>query len=120
MKYCFWFLLLIAGIPLLIYPAVLLANVMSLAGHPSAKPIPPELWLTCQGFLWSSTFYPLVYVYCARQAVARSKVDNFRGALNMSMLPLLYLCLVAAFFCGWMITSRSMVSITQSPATIGP
>ncbi len=90
---------------MLIYPFILLANVMSLAGHPSSKPIPLALLLTSQGFLWTSTLYPIVYVYCAKQAIACSQTDDPKNSMKVSLVPLLYLCLVAMFFGGWMIMS---------------
>src|SRR5260370_5094703 len=105
MKHLFWLWLLVAGAPLLIYPFVLLANVMSLAGHPSSNPVPLGLLLTSQGFQWSLTLYPIVYVYCAKQAIACSQTDDSKSATNLSVVPLLYLCLVAAFFGEWMIKS---------------
>ncbi len=106
MKRRFWIWLLIAGAPLLIYPFFLLANVMSLAGHPASHPTRLALRLTSQGFLWTSTLYPIVYIYCASKAIACSRAGNPKAAVNMSVLPLLYLALVAAFFCGWMISNQ--------------
>ncbi len=105
MKYRFWLWLALGGAPLIIYPIVLLANVMSLGGEPPMHPVPLALRLSSQGFLWSSTAYPIVYFYCARQAIYYRQAKP-KYAVNMSTLPLLYLAIVAALFCGWMITSR--------------
>jgi hypothetical protein len=55
-------------------------------------------------FLWTSTLYPLVYVYCARQATACARKDDQKNAIRFSLVPLLYLCLVAVLFFGWIST----------------
>jgi uncharacterized Tic20 family protein len=99
----------IARAPLLIYPAVLLANVMSLARQRPSKPVPSAELLAPSAqlhallellFLWTSTLYPLVYVYCARQATACARKDDQKNAMRFSLVPLLYLCLVAVLFFG--------------------
>jgi hypothetical protein len=108
----------IARAPLLFYPAVLLANVMSLAGERSSKSVPSAQLLTPSAqlhalleflFLWTSTLYPLVYVYCARQATACAQKDDQKNAMRFSLVPLLYLCLVIALCVGWFLAeSRSV------------
>ncbi len=101
MKLRAWVVLIPAGIPLIVYPFVLLANVMSLAGHQSAEPCPPALLVASQGFLWSSTLYPVVYVVCARTALAMSRKMKTGLALLLALLPIVYLGIVAAFFAAW-------------------
>jgi hypothetical protein len=104
MKYRFWIWLLLGAAPLLIYPIVLLANVMSLAAQPSSQPVPILLQLSSKAFLWSSTLYPIVYLYYARKAIANSKQGDSRTAVTMSLLPLVYLILVLIFLCAWFAT----------------
>jgi hypothetical protein len=103
MTYRIWFWLAIAGAPLIIYPVVLVANIMSLGAEPPIQPPPLALRLTSQGFLWGSTVYPIIYLSCAVPAIIQ-RVAKPKLALNLAALPLLYLTILAALFCGWMIT----------------
>src|SRR5688572_5907060 len=103
MTYRLWIWLAIGGAPLIIYPVVLVAHIMSLGGEPPKHPAPLALRLSSQGFLWGSTVYPIVYFCCAVPAIYHRRAKP-RFALNMATLPLLYLTVLAALFCGWMIT----------------
>jgi hypothetical protein len=104
MKYRYWVWLAIGGLPLLIYPFILLANIMSLAATPSPKPVPILLWLFSKAFLWGSTLYPAVYVFCGILAIAKSQQRHYHWASTVALLPLLYLVLVLAAMAGWMAT----------------
>jgi len=104
MKIRIWIWLIVAGIPLCIYPFVLLANIMSIAGEPPRVPAPWYLWFTSQGFLWTSTLYPLIYLYCVVKVIDFWKESNFDSAFRMSRIPLAYLGVVAGFFLGWLAT----------------
>ena len=106
MQFRYWLLLILAGLPLALYPFLLVANIMSLAGHQSPDPTPLLLRLTANAFLWSSTLYPVVYMACVVLAISLSAMGSTSTAAKMSLLPLCYLALVVAFFCGWMITSQ--------------
>jgi hypothetical protein len=105
MKYRFWIWLAIGGLPLLVYPFILLGNAMSLAATPSSKSVPILLYLSAKVFLWGSTLYPVVYIFCAVTAVAKSQQGDFRKASTVALLPLLYLALVLAAMAGWMATN---------------
>jgi hypothetical protein len=98
--------LVLGAIPLFIYPFLLIANVMSLAGEPSHNPVSLALRLSSQGFLWSSTLYPVVYVGCAIMSVIQSQWGDGRTAERCALLPLLYLVGVAALFLLWLATSE--------------
>jgi hypothetical protein len=109
----------IARAPLLIYPAVLLANVMSCARHRPSEPVPSAQLLAPSAqlhallellFLRTSTLYPLVYVYCARQATACARKDDPKNAMRFSLVPLLYLCLVAVLFFGAIYTESQSLN----------
>ena len=54
-------LFILSGLPLIVYPAVLMASVMSLAGGVSGE---EQLYLVVivYGFLIGSLLYPLVYI----------------------------------------------------------
>lgn len=56
------FLFVIAGVPLLLYPFVLIANVMSLAAEPTGQPAPLVLTIICYAFLAASSSYPATYI----------------------------------------------------------
>ncbi len=54
-------LLLLAGLPLVIYPVLLIANVMSLAGYQSTS-AGAMVTIVSLGFFFTSTIYPVVYI----------------------------------------------------------
>ena len=86
--------LVLTGLPLLIYPFVLLANIMSLAGHRSPD---TSLWMTfiSSTFLILSSFYPLPYLI--------GLIGYWRTRRNIyAALPFLYGVLVLAIMALWM------------------
>ncbi|CAM3436626.1 hypothetical protein FLLO111716_10130 [Flavobacterium longum] len=86
--------LVLAGLPLLIYPFVLLANIMSLAGHRSPD---TSLWMTFISslFLILSTLYPVPYLI--------GLIGYWRTRRNIyAALPCLYGVLVLAIMALWM------------------
>jgi len=100
-----WFWLILGGLPLMIYPFLLVANVMSLAGNPSSEPVSLVVQLASQGFLWGSTLYPLVYIPCALIAVLCSFGESDHIAVRFAFMPILYLGAVIACFFLWLATS---------------
>lgn len=106
MKHRIWLWLVLGAIPLLIYPFLMVANVMSLAAEPPHYPVSLALRLSSQGFLWSSTLYPLVYFGSAIVALIQSHFQNDRAARRYAVLPLLYLIGVIALFLLWLATSE--------------
>jgi len=101
MKYRVWLWLLVGGVPLIVYPVVLLANVMALAGQPPANPLPLYQQFIVKGFLWGATLYPIVYLSCFTKAIGFSRQQDYRRAVITALLPLLYLVGVAMLFAGW-------------------
>jgi hypothetical protein len=100
MKYRYWIWLLIGALPLPIYPLLLFINMMSLGG---AMALWSKSWahfLTANGFLWGSSLYPLVYVRCFREASSKARRADYRAAINVAILPVLYLAAVLGLFCG--------------------
>ncbi len=104
MKSYYWIFLIVGGLPLLIYPFILLANVMSLAGTQGSTPVPISQWLAAKAFLWSSTLYPLVYLACLIAAIACSRGGDGQKALMLSIAPLAYVGLCVALMFLWMLT----------------
>ena len=56
-------LLLIGALPLLVYPFVLMANIMSLAAE-GATDAEGTVAFAAKCFFWLSTIYPAVYLPC--------------------------------------------------------
>ena len=105
MKQRYWILLIVGALPLLIYPFILLANVMSLAATKTSTPVRPLQNLTSTAFLWSSTAYPIVFVVCLLAAIASSRSAHGTAALMFAIVPLAYLALCVLLFIGWIVTS---------------
>ena len=106
MKHRIWPWLALGAIPLLAYPFLMVANVMSLAAEPPHYPVSLGLRLSSQGFLWSSTLYPIVYFGCAIMAFVQSHFEIDRDARRYALLPLLYLIGVIALFLIWLATGE--------------
>jgi hypothetical protein len=103
MKYAFWVPIVISAIPLIIYPFVLLANLMSLAAEPTAESIQVPLWfkLVVYGFLWGSSLYPLALFGCGIWALARSRQNAPKSAILIALIPMAYLAILAVLFIVW-------------------
>jgi hypothetical protein len=93
-------LLVIGALPLLIYPFVALASVMSLAGHTDGKE-PGLLMAVARGFQITSLLYPVVYVGALVGAVSLRKTKEVI-ARRIATIPLWFLALTVALLMGWM------------------
>jgi hypothetical protein len=97
-------LLTLGGIPLIIYPFILLAGVMSLAGSPSGASV--LLTLVVFLFLIGSIAYPAVYFPCL--IVSKKEWKKEDGIhLKYSAVPLIYLCGLAILMSLWMMLDQS-------------
>jgi hypothetical protein len=87
-------LMLVAGaLPLLAYPMVLVAGVMSLAAERQGDE--PALQMALMAaFVLGTLAYPLVYAPCAAVAVATMRMPNRGLPLGFSIAPLGYLLLL--------------------------
>ena len=88
----------LGGLPLIAYPALLVANIMSAAAPPEPK-APRLLLAVVRTFLVGTTTYPVVFLLClfgARRALGRGEWE--RG-LALSSLPLVEI----AALCGLMV-----------------
>ncbi len=83
------------GIPLLAYPFVLLANLMSLAGHRTGD---EAFWkqFIVYGFLLLTTTYPISYLY----GFISARKTKFEGYYYL-LYPLIHLLLILLFFHLW-------------------
>lgn len=93
-------LLLIGGLPLLAYPAVFLAGVMSLAGERTGNES-AVLVIVARSFLIGSMVYPLIYVPCAMAAVSMAKKGRAESALKICKVPLVFLAALGVLFFTW-------------------
>lgn len=100
MKFVMYFLLLVGALPLLIYPLLLPAFVMSLFGHKTGNE-PMQLVLVVYSFLLGSLAYPGVFAVCAVLAVIQTRSNRNWMALGFAALPYLYLVLLAGLFNAW-------------------
>lgn len=87
----------IAGLPLLLYPFVLMSTAMSL-GAPKAGDEPILVKLLAYGFLLSYLAYPLVYGACLIILVPSWLVAPPMQVVVLSLMPIGYLLLVAALY----------------------
>jgi hypothetical protein len=95
-------LLVFAAVPLLIYPFVLLANVMSLAGTRTGSE-PVGQVLVSYAFLFASTAYPLAYLLCLIFSIVAMKTGREQAGLYWSLGPFVYLLGLGLLFVLWML-----------------
>lgn len=88
------------GLPLLVYPAVLFAGVMSLAGEPTGD-VPLLVRAVVTSFLLGSIIYPLVYIPSAIKALGLSRAQEIDRAYRMSQVPLKFLLVLGALLLVW-------------------
>ncbi|WGK64840.1 hypothetical protein [Croceiramulus getboli] len=83
------------GLPLLIYPVILIANAMSAgAFHGQSTPL---LTVVVSGFLWTSTLYPISYLLAWLPFLRKRPYGYF--------LPAGHLLTAIAFFMLWLYLS---------------
>ncbi len=101
-KLCAYLLLVVGGLPLPIYPFVLLANVMSLAAERADdKSGSVSLLLVVKAFLWSSTAYPLVYVPCGLMAFKMIRAGRMESGLWLAGVPVVLLVFIVLLLRVW-------------------
>jgi hypothetical protein len=100
----YWILLIIGAVPLLVYPFILIANIMSFAGTQGSAPVSASQWIMSKAFLWSATLYPVVYIGCLISAIVYSRSGDGAMAFKLAAAPLAHggLCVLLLF--GWMMT----------------
>lgn len=91
-------LLAVGALPLLIYPFIFLAGIMSLVGDTrNAGPLP--VLLITYVTLLGSLAYPMVYLPSA--VLALRSLKQKAPAVRLSAIPLTYLAAVAGLFAMW-------------------
>lgn len=97
------FNLILGALPLLIYPMIFMASIMSLAAIRAGDEI-SLLMLASNGFLLTSLAYPLVYFISLFGTIIQKNKDN---AKRWSLIPLKYLLIVIVLMLLWMLTEET-------------
>ncbi|BDP43416.1 hypothetical protein DAETH_33850 (plasmid) [Deinococcus aetherius] len=95
-----WVLRGLGALPLLAYPLVLPASLMTLGTSDPNSP-PAALVAVKQAFCWGSLAYPLVYVGGLALAERAAGRGGARGNVTWSALPLLYMLGLGVLFQAW-------------------
>ena len=100
MKALVYSVLVLSGLPLVTYPVILLAGVMSLAGERAggAPLLLSVVAMTCQ---IASIAYPAIYFPFLRRAQRKMKSNEDEAAFRASLIPLGYLLALGALFAAW-------------------
>lgn len=97
--------LLLGALPLLVYPFVAIASVMSLAGYRTGTE-PMLRMLVARAFQITSLLYPVVYLGSLIAALSLKKADE-AAARKVTTIPFWFLLLIVAAFFGWMLLDRA-------------
>jgi hypothetical protein len=89
-------LLLLGGVALLFYPFVVIADLMSLAGHRDGAET--QSLAVMHTLIYSTLAYPVVYVLCV--VLTRLAVSRRHNAISIvtSAFPMIYVTLIVDFF----------------------
>lgn len=98
-------LLIVAGLPLLAYPGVLFANLMSLAGYRSGNESLISYVIPIS-YLAASTLYPGVYIISIGRYIFCLLKKNNVGARKAVYLPYKMLGLIIVLFLLWLLFSE--------------
>ena len=86
--------------PLAVYPAVVLASVMSLAGHRTGDE-PPGLLFVVNSFCILSIVYPAPAIACSILAWRDFKKLKGTRSVILALLPVLLLCVILLLLRLW-------------------
>lgn len=86
-------LFIIGSLPLFIYPLVLIANIMSIAGESSGD-TPIILSIVFFSFIFFSTIYPLTYILGLILFIIKQRYI-------FAILPLLHLLITLMLYIAW-------------------
>ena len=91
---------IVGGIPLLLYPFVVMANIMQLAGVSNNENV--FMTLIVNLFIFSSSTYLLTYIVCLVIYIIKRNKDNL-----ISLIPLAQIVITVILFCMWMYIDNS-------------
>ena len=84
------------ALPLILYPYVLIMNLMGLAAHNAPEATEPVLLLVFRSYLIASTLYPAVYLYTFTQTVPELTAGDGEAAMSWQLVNVYYLLGVVA------------------------
>ncbi len=90
----FWFLITVSGLPLIAYPAVLLAIFMALAAPKENESLTSKLAI--YGFALSTMLYPVVFFVCGAKGWDRAHWGTAKATTFWALAPLLYVAILVA------------------------
>ncbi|MBI5034036.1 MAG: hypothetical protein HZB51_26235 [Chloroflexi bacterium] len=106
MKLATGFFLVLGALPLVVYPFVLLANIMGLAGQWSGNES-LVLILISYAFYIGTTVYPLVYLICVGAAIVAVRRKSNR-ALGFALGSIGYLLLLVGLVAIWALVEQGI------------
>ena len=103
--------LVLGALPLVIYPFVLPANIMGLAGQRSGNES-FVLVLISYAFYIGTTAYPLVYLFCVGFAIAGARKKS-NAALGCALGPIGYLLLLVGLAAMWSFAEKGISTLQE-------
>jgi amino acid permease len=100
MKVVTYCLFVFSGLPLVAYPAILLAGIMSLAGERSGG-APLLLSTVATACQIGSIAYPAIYFPFLQRAKKQMKDKQDKAAFRSSLIPPGYLLALGLLFAAW-------------------
>jgi|GEM_PF-1732252 len=92
---------IITGLPVITYPVVLMANIMSYAGH-RPKNIRRLTVIMMKIFVWSTTLYPITYIF----ALYKYKNTPAESHYIWVGLILAHIFIIVLGFSGWLSSEK--------------
>ncbi|CUV65739.1 membrane hypothetical protein [Sulfurovum sp. enrichment culture clone C5] len=97
-------LLFFGALPLVLYPFIAIASLMSLAS-PITGEEPILLVIVARAFQIASLMYPLVYFTSLARATSKRKEDE-EIAIKIASIPLWFLMILGALLLLWIIVEK--------------
>jgi hypothetical protein len=94
---------IVCAVPLIVWPVVLIASAMSLAGHRTGNENPFMMGVV-KAFCTGSMAYPLAYFWGIMNSWWRFRRQEYRQAVLFAAVAPLYLGLLIALFWIWAAT----------------
>jgi hypothetical protein len=103
--------LVLGALPLVVYPFVLLANIMGIAAPRSGNES-LVLVLISYAFYIATTVYPLVYLFCVASAIVAARRQS-RTALGFAFAPIGYLLLLVGLGVIWSFAEKGISTLQE-------
>lgn len=103
--------LVLGALPLVVYPFVLLANIMGIAAPRSGNES-LVLVLISYAFYITTTVYPLVYLFCVAGAIVAAR-KNSHAAVGFAFAPVGYLLLMVGLVAIWSFAETNISTLQE-------